>query len=293
MSFKKLCISQGRYDLMAERYGSLDAVAERFAAADVLALSHSASINHDGDVTPTPCGCVDRGEPLLPELLSKIRALNPDIEIFGYVSGTADAPHGCGYGTREEKQADGTIKVLSNEYAVTGWLPPFGVCNNFMHWGKKWNGFGVTGLIIDLVAPQYMSSAVRDSIYAWCRLKGYKIMPNSTYPAQGNVAFASVGLGVGDYLLVEAFRYGDGNDTLAGTNAAMAEINVRRGQGFKMAAACTMKWSTQVGQTVNPADWPNANAVSMIENFGQDGDAYQYDRADLGIICRTIPSPAI
>lgn len=265
---------------MAQHYGSLDAMAERFATADVLALSHSASINNDGNVTPTPCGCVDRGEPLLPELLAKVRALNPGIEVFGYVSATADAPSGCGYGP-------------GNEFAQNGWMPAGGVCNNFMYWGKKWDDFGVTGLILDLVAPQYLSPAVRNSVYSWCRLKGYKIMANSTYPARANVAFAAVGLGAGDYLLVEGFCYGLGDSTLASTNAALAQVNSMRGQGFSMAALCSEGWSSAVGQTVNPAGFKNANAVSLMQNFGRTGDAYQYDRADLGIVCLTVPAPAI
>lgn len=272
MSFKRMIVSQGSYSQIAAFYGSEDIAAAKYADCDVICLSHAGTWNVNG--------CLDTADPILPSLLTKIRAINPNIEIFGYVSGTADAPTGCGYGP-------------GNEYAQTGWMPAGGICTQFINWTSLWDTFNVNGIIIDLVAPQYMSAAVRNNVYSWCRYKNYKIMANSTYPSTANCAFAADGLGAGDYLLIEGFCYGLGNSTLAGTNSALVEVNSRRSQGFSMAALCSMPWSTAAGQTVSPSDVENLNAVSLMTNFGVHGDAYQYDRADLGIVCKTIPLPAI
>lgn len=267
-----MIISQGRYTDIAEFYGSVDAAAVRYAAADVVAFSHADDWGANG--------CIDTGDPILPELIAKIREINPSVEIFGYVSGTADAPSGCGYGP-------------GHEYAQTGWMPANGICSKFIEWSAQWDSFGVDGYLIDLTAPQYMSAAVRDSVYSWCRYKGKRIMANSTYPSAHNVMFAAAGLQGGDYLLIEAFCYGLGDSTLAGTNAALAQANALRGAGFSVAALCTESWSSAVGVEVDPSSVKNQNAKSLMINFGSAGDAYQYDNADLGIVCRTIPAPAI
>ncbi len=276
--FKSLCITQGKYDQMIDRFGGIDIFVDKLSKHDVVVLSHVGAVNDS--VLPNACGCVDQKLDAVPLIISKLKKINPDIEIFGYVSGTADAPSGCGYG-------DG------HEYADNGWQPEDGININFIEWVKLWNNSGITGIMIDLVAPQYMSETTRNNIYSYCRLKGYKIMPNSTYPAMANCEFAATGLGYGDYCLVEAFCYGAGSSTLTGTNNAISKINSMRHAGFKMAAVCTREWSQNVGDTVNPNTWRNLNAMSLMNNFAESGDCYQYDRADLGIISKEIPGPAI
>jgi hypothetical protein len=285
MRLNSLCIIQGRWDYIINYYGGLEQVAQRIAAHKYWSLTHGFSLN-DG-VFPKPCGCNDLGQPAVPELISRVKEINPGIKIFAYVSGTADAPSGCGYGAGNEYSENKWVKNGINGDLDKG-------LRNFRFWADKWDAFDhIDGFMIDLVASQWISESIRDRIYMYCRHKGKSIMANSTWPSKENVAFAAEGLISGDFVLCEGFRYALGYDTLAGSNDAMAEMNRRRYTGVKLAALCTMPWSTTPGQTVNPADWPNANAVSLMQNFGAEDDLYQYDRGNLGINTFAIPLPAV
>lgn len=260
-----LCICQGDYAAIAASMGGVSEMAQHLAQFDVVALSH---ISTENDTTfPNACGCVDTAYADMPQLIAEIKAANPSTKIFGYASGTADAPTGCGYGP-------------GNTYDDNGWTPPGGIASNFMHWVGRWDGLGIDGILIDLVAPQYLAPGTRDSIYSWCRYKGYKIMANTTYPDAVNLDFAAVGLGSGDFLLIEGWVYGGGVSTLAGTNSAIYAMNALRSQGVNMAALCSKGW----GAAFDNSDVENANGTSMFGSFGWSGDVYQYCSSDLGIV---------
>jgi len=83
----RLLVYQGDYGSL----GRLPSVASRMAQFDVVVLSHASD---RGPGRANTGGCLDTRFAPLPGLIRLIRRINPEVQVFGYISATADAPIG-------------------------------------------------------------------------------------------------------------------------------------------------------------------------------------------------------
>lgn len=277
---KRLLIAQGAYQLYNGSNNNddsnLEGLANNMAQFGVVCLSHIDTHNLNG--------CVDTRYNYITRLIRAIRNVNPQTKIYGYVTGTADAPEGCGY-ANNTTQGD------------TGWGNNLTTAPVFLSRVQNWYNLPARpdGILIDLVAPEYLTAALRDNIYQACKLYGFGIMVNTTYPSYLNVDFAcsSQYIGHGDYCLIEGFRWSSGNNTEADTNNALVNFAAYRVKGLRLAALCTEAWASNRNDVVDQNNTHNSDGTTMFNLTYQRGDIYHYDTSDLGIVTQIVQTPGI
>ncbi len=275
----RLLVYQGDYGSL----GGLAAVASRMARFDVVVLSHASD---RGPGRANTGGCLDTRFAPLPDLIRLVRRINPEVQVFGYISATADAPigSGCGLGP-------------GARYAERPWQCPERVCRNSMSWVDDWLDLDaeVDGIFVDLVAAGFISAETRDNIFSYIRSSGLQIMANTTIPSAANIAFAASSpyLAEGDFLMIEGFFLTEGRRNADPTLAAVSQILPFRGRGLLLAALATEAWATQPGRTVLCRSARAREAVNFFSAVYQPGDVFQYATADLGLSSRILPRPCL
>jgi len=275
----RLLVYQGDYGSL----GDLRSVARRMAQFDVVVLSHASD---RGPGRANTGGCLDTRFAPLPDLIRLVRRINPEIQIFGYVSATADAPIDSGCGLRPGAR-----------YSERPWQCPERVCRNSMSWVNDWLGLDaeIDGIFVDLVAAAFISAETRDNIFGYIRSSGLQIMANTTTPSAANIAFAagSPYLAEDDFLMIEGFFLTEGRRNADPTLAAVSQILPFRGRGILLAALATEAGATQPGRTVLCRSARAREAVDFFSEFYELGDVFQYATSDLGLSSRILPRPCL
>lgn len=247
-------ITQANYNL----FGTPEQIAQAWKGYDVVCVSHVRT-------AAPPNGCNDFRYVGMTELITRLRVLNPDQLIFGYVPATADAPvgSGCGY---------------QIPYAEQPWEAPDGVAHKFMEWADLWVTEGVDGIFIDLFASHFISPLMRNNVLSYVRYLKMLAMVNITWPTVANVAWAleSPFFSRGDFVLFEGFLVADGVDTEAASVEAMAEL--RKRPDLHAAPLITTKGLLPV------TDAQRRNLLHRAETLIRPGDAVALDQSNLGTL---------
>jgi hypothetical protein len=282
-------IFQGAY----QDIGDVDAVAAKLAKYKTIVLSHVEVVPNNQTTNPgrvsvndqwtNPTACVDGRYDDMPLLIEKIRAINPSIEIFGYVSSGADAPvaNDCG-----------------NIIKTPVWTCPNGFCSNFVKWTNEWKKIEyrnpkakIDGIFIDLISPYYISTLDRDNEFAYVKALNYKIAVNAPI-ADYNIRFAgeSPNMGAGDLIVVEGWYRGMGKDIYQ----ASAEPAIQEGQKFfnskqiRTAVLVTEDYSPPT-YNINCNNSMIKNAYTLFKKYFMPGFLFNYQTADLGTTNKQIP----
>ncbi|MFC1482097.1 hypothetical protein ACFL6E_07640 [Candidatus Neomarinimicrobiota bacterium] len=250
----QLFIYQGAYDAL----GTVAEIAELIALHDIAVMTHGFYLDGSAWINGS---CLDVNYASMPTLLAEVRALNPEILIFGYVPATADHPNGCW-----------PIPSIVMEACPTG------ECADFKTWTDLWLSFEdeaiqIDGIFIDLVHPALIGESVRDSVFSYIKSKGKLIMANALSDTAGlTMATESPYLTETDYLLVEGYH------TIAGSN------NVFTPAINNVLAGISQKWvaisSEYYNAAVSCSSSAYAEAYAMFQEHG--GSAFTYQAADLG-----------
>ncbi|MGE0260740.1 MAG: hypothetical protein AB7H71_01330 [Alphaproteobacteria bacterium] len=272
-----MLVYQGDYGSL----GNLASVARGMARFDIIVLSHASD---RGPTRKNTGNCVDtRFEPLS-DLIRLVRRFNPEVQVFGYISATADAPIGSGCGL-----------VPGTRYSERPWECPQDVCRNSMSWVDDWLDLDeeVDGIFVDLAAPTFISAGTRDNIFSYIRSQGLRIMANTTTPSAANVAFAGSSryIGEGDFLMIEGFFFTGGNANLAQTLEAASRLRPLRGKGVLLAALATEAWATEPGPGLSCRLARAQEAADFFADLYEPGDVFEYTSADLGVSSRALPRP--
>jgi hypothetical protein len=253
------------------------------AQFDIIVLSHA---SQRGPSRKDTGGCVDtRFEPLT-DLIRLVRRINPEVQVFGYIAATADAPIDSGCGLRSGAR-----------YYERPWQCPAGVCRNAMSWVDDWLDLDdeIDGIFVDLVAPTFVSATTRDNIFSYIRSRGLLIMANTTIPSAANIAFAGSSryFGGGDFLMIEGFFFTEGRLNVSGTLEAVEQLLQFRGKGILLAALATEAWAKHSGRTASCRSERAQEVVDFFSDFYEPGDVFQYATADLGVSSRALPRPCL
>jgi hypothetical protein len=278
---------------LSRHVGDVDAVAAKLAKYKTIVLSHVEVVPNTQATNPgrvltvdawtNPSACLDGRYDDMPLLIEKIRAINPSIEIFGYVSSGADAPvaNNCG-----------------NITTTPVWTCPNGSCSNFIKWANEWKKIEyknpkakIDGIFIDLVSPYYISTLDRDNEFAYVKALNYKIAVNAPI-ADYNMRFAgeSPSMGAGDLFVVEGWYRGMGKDTFqSGAESAMQE-------GQKFFNSKQIRTAVLVTEDYSPPTYNidcNSSMIktahSLFKKYFMTGFLFNYQTADLGITNKQIP----
>ena len=250
--------------------GTYKSIAKQYAHAQVIVMSHMTFVNPD--LLPNETIYYDTEYDQMAELMSEIKALNPNTKIFGYVSGTADMP----------------LEVIDPEVPwkpTQPWNCPNGVCSNFVWLVNQHRRFPeLDGIMIDLVADAYISAATRNNIINYCHNVGLNVMCNCPQNA-ANAQFAldSGLLGEGDYILIEGFIRAKGQDKKQDGTEAIQLISQYYASGVRVACITSEPWSTLPGKTVNTESENWKKAREIFYNHYIEGNVIQYSDAGLGI----------
>ena len=251
----QLFIYQGSYDSL----GTVSEIAELAALHDYIIVTHGFYL--DGSLWING-SCLDVKYSKMPEVLSKIRSLNPSVKIFAYVPATADHPNGCWP----------QPSIIMPEC-------PDGNCADFKTWTDLWlsleddEGIIIDGIFIDLVHPALIGSAVRDSVFQYVRSKGKLIMANALSDTIGlKFAVASPVLTHEDFVFIEGYYCIAGwpNTQTQRMNAILDSSHVR--------------WAAVASEYYNSDLSCNSEHRRLAYQMflEHDGSAFAYQSSDLG-----------
>jgi len=259
--YRPLFIYQGDYSQL----GSVQETSELAAAHDVAVFTHGFTLSESDWVNGH---CLDVAYDSLVTVITKVRELNSDIEIYGYVTATADHPLGCW------PQPSVQLEACND-----------GICSDFIYWTNKWlsmeydhPGALIDGIFIDLVNEVLISPVVRDNCISYVKLAGKRAFVNALSDSAG-VAFAleSTFLDSNDMLLVEGYQRIAGYENLQ--SSAIEQL----------VSASDVRWSVIVseayGADINCSNPTFQNALARFDSLG--GTAITYQAADLGTITGT------
>jgi|GEM_PF-3266327 len=252
----QLFIFQGAYDSL----GTVDEIAQLAARHNYAVFTHGCFL--DGSRWANG-HCLDVNYSKMPELLAKVRKINPEIKLFVYVSATADHPGGCW-----------------PQPSVQMPRCPDGHCADFRTWTDLWlhleqeyTGIAIDGIFIDLVHPALIGTAVRDSVFSYVKSRGKLIMANALSDTLGlTFAASSPFLRPEDFVLIEGYYLLAGNP-----NAQTAAMNLRL-QTLQNHWAALVTEFYRSDLTCNSEHM--RKAYEMFAAHG--GSAFAYQSADLG-----------
>ena len=252
----QLFIFQGAYDSL----GTVDEIAKLAARHDYVVLTHGFYLDGSNWVNGK---CLDVNYSKMPEVLVKLRKINPAVKIFVYVPATADHPSGC--------WPQPSIKMA---------VCPNGNCQDFKTWTDLWldlekknDSIFIDGIFIDLVYPALIGASVRDSVFSYVKSKGKLIMANALSDTIGlRFAVASPMLTHDDFVLIEGYYW------IAGwPNTQTERMNT-------ILDSSRVRWAAIASEYYNTDLSCNSeNRILAYKMFLEhDGSAFAYQSADIG-----------
>jgi len=213
--------------------------------------------------------CVDYTDQLLVEAIQIARSINPDLEIYGYISATAD-------------------NVSCYDPVAPAQLTcPDGICVDVINWVNRWleveteSGEYIDGIFVDLLGTQFVGPIVRDNVLSYIHLMDKKAMLNTMFGGL-EILFALNSPYFDeekDSIFFEGFYVANGGywGPNAVNNGLLAEIFLNP-EGIRWAAI-----STEKGGSDYECDSQNAVAAyNLFEKYG--GWAFSYQSSDLGLV---------
>jgi hypothetical protein len=292
----------------------LTAVVNDLAQADILVMSHPGAHAYGDSRWPNQAyganGCIDLdNRQSLIDVLDAVETVNPDIKVFGYVAGTADAPDQVIGSTVAPALCGNNVNNYLSPWNNTTQFTqcPQSMCLNFVYWVQDWITHTddlythIDGIFIDYVSSQHMNATIRDNLYSYVKSLGLDVMMNSLVPGSpcsacagsiDNYEFAadSPWLDGDDYVLVEGYYTGfPGPGNLVTETNAIAGIRdvlaLKHGVRPHLAALVTQSFDTSPAIACTDADYLNAHAV--FDASFAPGDAIAYQTNDLGTYAPT------
>ena len=261
LNYGSLFIYQGDYSNL----GSTKEISELVAGHDVAVFTHGFTLSEEDWVNGH---CLDVAYDSLANIIQQVRDLNPDIEIFGYVTATADHPLGCW------PQPSVQLETCED-----------GICTDFIFWTNKWLSMEyanpevqIDGIFVDLVNEVLISPLVRDNCFSYVKLANKRLFVNALSDSAG-VAFAleSTHLDSNDMLLVEGYQQIAGHENLQ-------TVAIER-----LVAGASTRWSAIVSETygadIDCSNETFRNAIGRFDSLG--GTSITYQATDLGTITGT------
>ena len=260
------------YAGLYENFGTAEDLGAEMAKHDVAVMTHAYEARN-GAVHWTNGNCVDYTDELLIESIKVARSINPDLEIYGYISATAD--NGECY-----DPAGGPQLTCPN-----------GICSDVIAWVNRWlevekeSGEYLDGIYVDLFGTQFIGPVVRDNVLSYIHLVGKKSMLNVMFGGL-EIFFALNSPHFDpdkDSLLFEGFYVADGGywGPNAVNNGLLAEIYLNPEN---------IRWvvlSTEKGGSDYVCDSQNANvARGLFDQYG--GWAFSYQSSDLGLVNKDV-----
>jgi hypothetical protein len=278
-SHDQLLVYQGDY----RKLGTVDEIAPAFAKYDVVVLAHVARLNDE--IFPNPTNIRDARYPEMAALIREIRRHNPTVQIYGYVSGPADAwPPSVTWRYVEP----GT---------VASWRCPEGKCSNFVFWVNQWRALvqqdptaTIDGIFIDLVAAAYMTPATRDNVFSFVKRRGLKIMANAPMTA-ANFEFAAASrfITARDTIFSEGFFIGEGKSRAPQAGEILDVYRkYRQLKGVKLAVWVTEARAQGELQTIR-CHWSNPKqAYAAFLSAWRPENVFGYMRAGQGLVSNAL-----
>ncbi len=299
----EILVFQGDLDPWIDTVG-LTAVVNDFAQADILVLSHPADLDVGGSEWPNlaygarGCGDFDNRASLI-DVLDGVEALNPDVLVFGYVAGTADAPDvTTGSGTVTADCGNSVNNIIPSPTTTEFTACPQGMCLNFVRWVQEWITTSddlhtyIDGIFIDYVSEQHMNATIRDNLYSYVKGLGLRVMMNSLVPGSPSLGYVpnyefaadSAYLDDDDYVMVEGYYTGfPGPGNLATQTEELADVRdalaLEHGERPRIAALVTQAFDTSPAIACTDADYVAARAI--FDDSFVTGDSIAYQTNDL------------
>jgi len=244
-----------------------------FAAYDMFILSRIV----DGEAYPWKNGYA-RGKkyPYMEQLIKRIKEINPDIKLFGYIPGPIDNPtkvrfselngfvHGGNSGLQlctkwnpVSKTSEPITSYNPDPYPSWSWKNPYrchcpeGSCVDNTSLLDEWSSIKDTngkqlidGIFFDVPYRHYITEAHRDSIINAAHKKGFDVMLNTQY-YDIDFATESIYMHAGDWLLMESFYIDRGQKRVDRVYDAGPKLaNLPKG----------LKWAAMAKDELNPID---------------------------------------
>lgn len=255
------------YSGIYSNFGTAEDLGAEIAKHDVAVLTHAYDTGPGGENWVNG-NCVDYFDELLPEAIQAARAINPDVELYGYIAATAD--HTECYDPYNNVQVG----------------CPDGVCTDVISWVNRWleieeeTGEYIDGIYIDLIGSQFIGEIVRDNVLSYVHLVEKKAMLNVMFG--GFEVFFAINSPYfepkKDSLLFEGFYVADGGYWGPNAvNSGMLAEKYLHPKGIRWAALSTEKGGANY-------DCKSQNAVAAHDVFTRYGGwAFSYQSSDLGL----------
>lgn len=251
-----------------EHFETAENLGAEMARHDVAVMTHAYDARNGAEHWVNG-NCVDYTDEILIESIQIARSINPDLEIYGYISATAD-----------------NVNCYAPE-APPQLSCPDGICIDVINWVNRWidveheSGEYIDGIFVDLFGTQFIGPVVRDNVLSYIHLMGKKAMLNSMFGGV-EILFALNSPYFDekrDSILFEGFYVANGQyyGLNAVNNGMLAEIFLNP-EGIRWAAI-----STEKGGADYSCDSQNAVAAyNLFKEYG--GWAFSYQSSDLGLV---------
>jgi len=260
------------YSGLYSNFGTAEKLGAEIAKHNVAVLTHvyDAQFGAENWINGN---CVDYFDEMLPGAIQIARAINPDLEIYGYVSATADHTE------------------CYDPYGETYMSCPDGVCTDVISWVDRWleiekeTGEHIDGIYVDLIGQQFVGELVRDNVLSYIHYVGKKSMLNVMFGGF-EIFFATTSSyfdPAKDSLLFEGFYVADGGywGPNAVNNGMLAEKYLNP-KGIRWTALSTEKGGAEY--------WCGSQnaiaAYNLFEKYG--GWAFSYQSSDLGLVNKDV-----
>ena len=207
----------------------------------------------------------------LRRLIRDYKRVNPDGEVWGYVSAASDAPYW---------DAAGNPRV---GYRPLNMTLAGGSLDNVLFLVNQWvkSGLEIDGIFFDHAADTFIDATVLDNAISIVTAAGLPVAHNITFPSVNAVRFITKsGQARAGHMWVVEGAYRDGGvDTSAATNAMLAEVGKHRGRHIRLFYA-NEEPAPFFGNTVTPSSGCTYTqvgaAVTVTVRDGGGGAANHY-----------------
>lgn len=162
-------------------------------------------------------------------LIREIKRINPNAEVWGYVSAASDCPYWDAGGNPQ-------VGFRPLSMAIAG-----GNLNNVSFLVQQWTkgGLDIDGIFFDHAEATFIDATVLDNAISVCTNAGLPVAHNITFPGATQVQFITKSgqARPGHMWVVEGFARDGGVDTTTQTNAMLTEIARHRGRHIRLFAA--------------------------------------------------------
>lgn len=162
------------------------------------------------------------------------------------------------------------------------WDTPSAGLQNFEYWCSILLRDSIDGVFIDLSAPQWCTTGVRDECFRIAKAFGLRIMANvaGTSTTAINFVLDSKHFGRGDYIYYEgAIRQSTNGDTSVVTAAAVTAFDARKERGAHQAFHYTDEDPTSRVSTITGATQANPVVITASNSFS-NGDTVRINRVN-------------